>query len=108
MIGASAIELAWTAQGRLDACILFGNKPWDTSAGVLIAREAGTRVLDHDGFEHLPQSRSTIAVTPPLEPKLMTARRAAWPSRGRPTGYGSMLVSEQEFGHCSRSNRTAC
>lgn len=40
MLGASAIDLAWTAHGRLDACIMLGNKPWDTSAGVLIAREA--------------------------------------------------------------------
>ena len=67
MLGASAIDLAWTAEGRLDACIMLGNKPWDTSAGVLIAREAGARVLDHDGSEHSQQSRSTIAVTPALE-----------------------------------------
>jgi len=53
MLGASAIDLAWTAEGRLDVCILLGNNPWDTSAGVLIAREAGARVLDDDGFEAL-------------------------------------------------------
>jgi myo-inositol-1(or 4)-monophosphatase len=76
MIGSSAIDLAWTAEGRLDACIQLGNKPWDTSAGVLIAREAGARVLDHDGSEHSEQSRSTIAVTPALEVGLMEAVRA--------------------------------
>ena len=69
-------RLAWTAEGRLDACIQLGNKPWDTSAGVLIAREAGARVLDHDGSEHSEQSRSTIAVTPALEVGLMEAVRA--------------------------------
>ena len=77
MLGASAIDLAWTAEGRLDACIMLGNKPWDTSAGVLIAREAGARVLDHDGSEHTPQSHSTIAVTPALEAELMAAVQAA-------------------------------
>jgi myo-inositol-1(or 4)-monophosphatase len=77
MLGASAIDLAWTAEGRLDACIMLGNKPWDTSAGVLIAREAGARVLDHDGSEHSQQSLSTIAVTPSLEADLMAAVRAA-------------------------------
>ncbi len=77
MLGASAIELAWTAEGRLDACIMLGNKPWDTSAGVLIAREAGARVLDHDGSEHSEQSSSTIAVTPTLEADLMAAVRTA-------------------------------
>jgi myo-inositol-1(or 4)-monophosphatase len=77
MLGSSAIDLAWTAEGRLDACIQLGNKPWDTSAGVLIAREAGARVLDDDGSEHSQQSRSTIAVTPALETDLMAAVRAA-------------------------------
>jgi myo-inositol-1(or 4)-monophosphatase len=77
MLGASAIDLAWTAEGRLDACIMLGNKPWDTSAGVLIAREAGARVLDHDGSEHSQQSLSTIAVTPALEADLMAAVQAA-------------------------------
>jgi len=76
MLGASAIDLAWTAEGRLDACIMLGNKPWDTSAGVLIAREAGARVLDHDGSEHSQQSASTIAVTPALEAEFMAAVRA--------------------------------
>jgi myo-inositol-1(or 4)-monophosphatase len=77
ILGASAIDLAWTAEGRLDACIMLGNKPWDTSAGVLVAREAGARVLDHDGAEHSQQSHSTIAVTPALETELMAAVQAA-------------------------------
>jgi myo-inositol-1(or 4)-monophosphatase len=76
MLGASAIDLAWTAEGRLDACIMLGNKPWDTSAGVLIAREAGARVVDQDGSEHSPQSLFTIAVTPTLEAELMAAVQA--------------------------------
>jgi myo-inositol-1(or 4)-monophosphatase len=77
ILGSSAIDLAWTAEGRLDACVLLGNKPWDTSAGVLIAHEAGARVLDHDGSEHSQESLSTIAVTPRLEGELMAAVQAA-------------------------------
>jgi myo-inositol-1(or 4)-monophosphatase len=60
-------------RGRLDACIALGNKPWDTSAGVLVAREAGARVLDHDGSDHSQQSHSTIALTAALETDLMAA-----------------------------------
>lgn len=77
MLGASAIDLVWTAEGRLDACIILGNKPWDTTAGVLIAREAGARVLDQDGSDHSPQSFATIAVTPPLAADLIAVVRAA-------------------------------
>jgi myo-inositol-1(or 4)-monophosphatase len=76
MLGSSAIDLAWTAEGRLDACIQLGNRPWDTSAGVLIAREAGARVLDDNGSEHSQRSRSTITVTPALEAELMAAVQA--------------------------------
>lgn len=72
MIGASAVDLAWTAHGRFDACVLLGNKPWDTSAGVLIAQEAGARVLDLDGSDHSLDSQATIAVTPTLEHQLMS------------------------------------
>lgn len=77
ILGASAIDLAWTAHGRLDTCIMLGNKPWDTSAGVLIAREAGARVLDLHGANHVTNSSATIAVTPSLERELMAAVRAA-------------------------------
>ncbi|MGH3815112.1 MAG: inositol monophosphatase family protein [Pseudonocardiaceae bacterium] len=65
--------MAWTAQGRLDACIMLGNKPWDTSAGVLIAREAGARVLS----DHSTGSSATIAVTPTLEHVFMSIVRTA-------------------------------
>jgi myo-inositol-1(or 4)-monophosphatase len=46
MLGTAAVDLAWVADGRLDASITRGNKPRDTSAGVLLAREAGAAVTD--------------------------------------------------------------
>jgi myo-inositol-1(or 4)-monophosphatase len=77
MFGTSAIDLAWTAQGRLDACVMLGNKVWDTSAGVLIAQEAGAVVLDLDGTEHSSHSLGTIAVTPSIAAELMSVIRQA-------------------------------
>lgn len=61
--GSSAIDLAWTAEGKLDACIMLANQPWDTSAGVLLAREAGVEVFDLVGNTHQLSSRATVAVT---------------------------------------------
>lgn len=61
MLGAAAIDLAWVAHGHLDASITLANKPWDTAAGVLIAREAGATVLDLDGTPHTIHSQATIA-----------------------------------------------
>ena len=61
MIGSAALDLAWVAEGRLDAAIMLANKPWDTAAGVLLAREAGAAVVDIDGSPHPFDSTATIA-----------------------------------------------
>lgn len=31
MLGPAAIDLAWLAKGKTDACIILGSHPWDTS-----------------------------------------------------------------------------
>ena len=56
---------------------MFNNKPWDTSAGVLIAREAGVQVLDIDGSQHTFNSAGTIAVAAPLAKDLVALVRSA-------------------------------
>ena len=66
MLGSAAIDLAWLAHGRTDAAIMFGNKPWDTAAGVMLVREANGRVVDAHGGHHTLQSASTIASSPEL------------------------------------------
>jgi myo-inositol-1(or 4)-monophosphatase len=41
--GSAAIDLAYTACGRLDAFWEFGLNPWDMAAGTLLIEEAGGR-----------------------------------------------------------------
>ena len=55
----------------LDASITLGNKPWDTAAGVLLAREAGATVVDADGTAHGFHSAATIAAAGPLISQLL-------------------------------------
>jgi myo-inositol-1(or 4)-monophosphatase len=62
MLGAAVADLTMVADGRLDASFMLSNKPWDTAAGVLIAREAGAIVIDIDGSPHHYGSVATIAV----------------------------------------------
>jgi myo-inositol-1(or 4)-monophosphatase len=50
--GAAALDLAWVAAGRFDGYWELGLKPWDSSAGVLIVREAGGFVTDPAGHEN--------------------------------------------------------
>ncbi|HEY2318341.1 MAG TPA: inositol monophosphatase [Solirubrobacteraceae bacterium] len=66
MLGSACVDLAWVACGRLDAAILPSNKPWDTAAGVLLAREAGAVVVDGSGQPHTPRSANTLAIAPQL------------------------------------------
>ena len=49
--GAAAIDLAWTACGRLDGFWELGLKPWDLAAGVLLVREAGGLISDPEGAD---------------------------------------------------------
>ncbi|MFJ2754930.1 inositol monophosphatase family protein [Nocardioides sp. NPDC087217] len=72
MLGSAAIDLAWVAAGKLDASVMLSNKPWDTAAGVLLAREAGARVTDLDGQDHDLTSTATIAAAPGVIDQLLT------------------------------------
>jgi myo-inositol-1(or 4)-monophosphatase len=70
MLGTAAIDLVWVAEGLLDASVMLSNKPWDTAAGVLIAREAGAAVNDADGRPHTLSSTATVASAPGLAAEL--------------------------------------
>jgi myo-inositol-1(or 4)-monophosphatase len=76
MLGSAAVDLAWLADGRLDASMTLSNHPWDTAAGVVIAREAGAVVIDLDGSDHTVSSGTTIAAAPGVAEELLAL--VAW------------------------------
>jgi myo-inositol-1(or 4)-monophosphatase len=47
--GSAALDLCWTAAGRLDGYWEFSLNPWDVCAGRLILEEAGGKVTDFSG-----------------------------------------------------------
>jgi len=53
-IGSAALDLAWTACGRLDAFYERGLNPWDAAAGMLICARAGLEVRALPAAEGLP------------------------------------------------------
>jgi len=59
--GSAALDLAYVACGRLDGFWEFKLNPWDTSAGVLLVREAGGVVTHFDGGTFTLDSRETLA-----------------------------------------------
>ena len=82
MLGSAAIDLTWVAAGRLNANIMLSNKPWNVAAGIIVAREAGARVLDHDGSDHQARSTATISASSELAPAVvdLIARTAEYAS----------------------------
>ncbi len=89
MLGSAAVDLAWVADGTLDASITLGNRAWDMAAGTVIARQAHATILDSDGTPHTTHSRHTIATTPALRDPILAAVQAATntePDRVSPSG----------------------
>jgi myo-inositol-1(or 4)-monophosphatase len=52
--GAAALDMAWTAAGRLDAFYERGVKPWDIAAGTLLCEAAGLVVRSLEPTASLP------------------------------------------------------
>ena len=82
MLGSAALDLVWVAEGGLDASITLSNRPWDMTAGVVIAREAGADVVDADGTRHGFVSSTTIAVVPELRADVTALVSAALADAG--------------------------
>ena len=59
--GAAAMDLCYTAAGRVDAYWEFNLNPWDTAAGVLMVREAGGAVTSFDGSPFKLESKEILA-----------------------------------------------
>lgn len=59
--GAAALDMAWVANGRLDAYFEQGIAPWDVAAGELLVREAGGTVSDYAGGPHALDGKRTVA-----------------------------------------------
>lgn len=68
--GSAALDLAYTACGRMDGFWEFNLNPWDTSAGVLLVREAGGAVTHFDGGAFTLDSREVLATNGLLQDEL--------------------------------------
>lgn len=51
-LGSAALDLAWTACGRVEGFYEYGLNPWDVAAGCVIVQEAGGKVNDFSGGDN--------------------------------------------------------
>jgi myo-inositol-1(or 4)-monophosphatase len=66
--GAAALDLAWTAAGRLDAFYEGGLNPWDWAAGHLLVEESGGVMGWIDGSPPVLLAAATPALLDDLRP----------------------------------------
>lgn len=69
--GACAIDLCWTAAGRLDGFFELKLEPWDYAAGMLIVAEAGGRVSDAEGNALAIGAPAVVASAPGMHDALL-------------------------------------
>lgn len=68
--GSAALDLAYTACGRIDGFWEFHLNPWDTAAGVLLVMEGGGNVTRFDGTAFRVDSEEVLATNGLLGPEL--------------------------------------
>lgn len=66
--GATALDLAYVAAGRLDGYWHTRFSPWDVAAGIILVREAGGYVSEINGGKNILQNMNILASTEHLRP----------------------------------------
>jgi len=69
--GSAALDLAWTAAGRLDIYWERNLSPWDMAAGILLVREAGGFVSDGNGNDAMLATGDVVAGNETLHRELL-------------------------------------
>jgi myo-inositol-1(or 4)-monophosphatase len=69
--GSAALDLAYTACGRLDAYWEFNLNPWDTAAGALLVTEAGGTMTRYDGSAFRLDSQEILATNGLLRDEML-------------------------------------
>ncbi len=60
-LGSAAVDLAYTACGRVDGYYEYNLNPWDVAAGIVIVRQAGGKVTNFKGGAECLNSRELLA-----------------------------------------------
>lgn len=69
--GAAAVDLAYTACGRVEGFWEFNLNPWDTAAGALLVEEAGGKITRFDGSKFRLDSREVLATNGKIHDELI-------------------------------------
>jgi myo-inositol-1(or 4)-monophosphatase len=79
--GSAALDLAFTAAGRVGGFFEIGLAPWDVAAGMLLVTEAGGRVTAWPGDADPPLATGRILASNGLIHPALEALLARWVGR---------------------------
>ena len=82
-MGSSGLGLAYAAAGRVDLYFHHSLMPWDLAGGLVLAQEAGAKVVDKQGHDGDLFTPSVIVSSPTLiEEFLKTTEGQPWRTAG--------------------------
>ena len=70
-LGSAAVDLAYTACGRLEGFYEYNLNAWDVAAGILIVRQAGGEVVNFSGGEECMEKRELVATNGKITGELL-------------------------------------
>jgi myo-inositol-1(or 4)-monophosphatase len=70
-LGSAAVDLAYTACGRLEGYYEYNLNAWDVAAGILIVRQAGGEVVNFSGGEECMDARELVATNGKITGELL-------------------------------------
>jgi myo-inositol-1(or 4)-monophosphatase len=71
-LGSASLDLCFVACGRFDGFWEQNLKPWDTAAGMLIAREAGGQVTDFSEGHFTPDKQEILATNGKIHQEMIS------------------------------------
>lgn len=71
-LGSAALDLCYVACGRFDGFWEEQLKPWDTAAGMLIARRAGAEITDYSGNPFSVEKKELLATNRVIHEAMLT------------------------------------
>lgn len=78
--GSAALGTAYLAAGKWDLFVHGDLQPWDVAAGLLLVREAGGVVTNHQGVQASIYDRGVVAATPAVHADFVRLAAAlGWP-----------------------------
>ena len=71
-LGSAALDLCYVACGRFEGFWEERLNPWDTAAGMLIARRAGAKITDFSGEPFSPEKKEMLATNGVIHEAMLT------------------------------------